>query len=265
MTRTRTLGILAQTSQIPTATFDSTHRLLVLLHSGPQPASTHHTHPGDHSLMLDIRDTPPPLIHSSSLSDRESSKSRETTPATPIVLDSFSSKPSAQAAESTEAATVGGRDQLPWFRRPPRPGTTTTSLCTHSSPVRPDFDEPAFELFGSPSRDRSMAVNALTDDGTNHRQSSTSPRGNQPSHLTAALKKSQGSERLVDNTPTMDRQRPSLATPETSDMSRFENGARPISVKGRPIQKDRRESLAQSIGMGMSWGGASVGSWIRDE
>ena len=47
-------------------------------------------------------------------------------------------------------------------------------------------------------------------------------------------------------------------------MSRFENGARPISVKGRPAN-NRRESLAQSIGMGMSWGGVSVGSWIRDE
>lgn len=58
---------------------------------------------------------------------------------------------------------------------------------------------------------------------------------------------------------------PSLAVPETSDMSRFENGARPISMKGRAMDRNRRESLAQSLGMGMSWGGASVGSWIRDE
>lgn len=45
-----------------------------------------------------------------------------------------------------------------------------------------------------------------------------------------------------------------------------EGGARPISVKGRPNNdKMRRESLAQSLGTGMSWGGVSVNSWIRDE
>jgi len=44
-----------------------------------------------------------------------------------------------------------------------------------------------------------------------------------------------------------------------------ESGARPISVKGRPSDKIRRESLAQSLGTGMSWGGVSVNSWIRDD
>ncbi|EON69453.1 hypothetical protein W97_08713 [Coniosporium apollinis CBS 100218] len=39
------------------------------------------------------------------------------------------------------------------------------------------------------------------------------------------------------------------------------SGARPISVKDR----QRRESQAGSLSNGMSWGGISVGSWIRDD
>lgn len=50
-----------------------------------------------------------------------------------------------------------------------------------------------------------------------------------------------------------------------NDTTRFESGARPISMKGKNNEKTRRESLAQSLGTGMSWGGISVGSWIRDE
>ena len=42
----------------------------------------------------------------------------------------------------------------------------------------------------------------------------------------------------------------------------YSNGAQPMSVtKDRP----RRESLASSMVGGMSFGGVSVGSWIRDE
>jgi transcription factor SFP1 len=43
----------------------------------------------------------------------------------------------------------------------------------------------------------------------------------------------------------------------------YGNGARPISMKDRP----RRESNngMGSFAGGMSWGGVSVGSWIRDE
>ncbi|KAK5100414.1 Transcriptional regulator of ribosomal biogenesis proteins [Lithohypha guttulata] len=113
-----------------------------------------------------------------------------------------------------------------------------------------------------------MEIAATPDENLTVRQTATSPsaRGNQPSGLTAALQRDSSDDFLSPKVQAMSTQRPSLGLPsESSDMSRFENGARPISMKGRPMDKNRRESLAQSLGMGMSWGGASVGSWIRDD
>lgn len=210
--------------------------------------------------MFIPRNSPPPLIHSSSQSDRESSKSRDTTPATPI-----STGPAPSRSSCDPAGEAAQTEQPPWRRRLTLPGKTTTSLCIDLPPASSGLDDPAFELFPSQPRDHSMAINASLDAHISNRQTSTSPRGNQPSHLTAALRGSEASDRPVTNIPAMENHRSSLTVPESSEMTRFENGARPISVKGRPVQKDRRESLAQSIGMGMSWGGASVGSWIRDE
>lgn len=201
--------------------------------------------------MFNRRSTPPSLLHSPSLTDRESSSSRGTTPATP----------------ATPAATASPppTPQIPWFQRPPCAAPTTTRLCLESSLINPDFDESTFPLFDVSPANRSMAIIAQPDDRLNTRQTSTSPRGNQPSSLTAAIKRTTSGDPAPVNDQVMEAPRPTLAVPESSDMSRFENGARPISVKGKPIDKNRRESLAQSLGMGMSWGGASVGSWIRDE
>ncbi len=41
--------------------------------------------------------------------------------------------------------------------------------------------------------------------------------------------------------------------------------ARPIAMNNPGREKPRRESIAGSLVGGMSWGGVSVGSWIRDE
>lgn len=201
--------------------------------------------------MLDLRVSPPPLLTSTSISDQESSSSRDATPETPVAAD----KPS-----------PGKQSVLPLFQRQPYAPKPTTSLCLESSLTDLSFDDTSFPLFGAPSSDQSMATFAPpNDNNVTIRQTSTSPRGNQPSGLTAAFKQEQSNDSGRLAVPNMEGFRPIAMPSEPSDMSRFENGARPISVKGRPMDKNRRESLAQSLGMGMSWGGASVGSFIRDE
>lgn len=201
--------------------------------------------------MLDLRISPPPLLSSTSVGSQESSSSRDSTPETPI---------------SANKRFTGKQPALPWFQRQPCAPKTTTSLCLDSSLTDFDLDENAFPLFSAPSGDQSMATFAPPyDNNITIRQASTSPRGNQPSGLTAALKEEQSNDSGRLSVPVMEGFRPMAMPSESSDMSRFENGARPISMKGRPMDKNRRESLAQSLGMGMSWGGASVGSFIRDE
>ena len=204
--------------------------------------------------MFGSHATPPRLLHSSSLSDQASSTSRDTSPVTPAAAGT---SPAKQIDKFLETFL--------WFQRRPRVAKATTELCVDSSLVDPDFDEYTFPQFGASPRGHSMAIGAAPNDNITIRQTSTSTRGNQPSDLTAGLRKAESSQTNSVHPTVMEGPRPSLAVPESSDMSRFENGARPISMKGRPMDKNRRESLAQSLGMGMSWGGASVGSWIRDE
>ena len=56
--------------------------------------------------------------------------------------------------------------------------------------------------------------------------------------------------------------RDSLSSAMTGIESRHGSGAQPISMNR---DKPRRESLAGSMVGGMSWGGVSVSSWVRDE
>ena len=45
----------------------------------------------------------------------------------------------------------------------------------------------------------------------------------------------------------------------------YDTVAQPISMNNPNQGRPRQESLAGSMIGGMSWGGVSVGSWIRDE
>lgn len=47
--------------------------------------------------------------------------------------------------------------------------------------------------------------------------------------------------------------------------AQYGGGALPISMDRSNREKPRRESIASSVIGGMSFGGVSVGSWIRDE
>ena len=204
--------------------------------------------------MFEYQDSPPPLLHSPSpTSDPSQFPSRDTTPTTPV------------------SATVPGKKssrerQLPWFKRPIAVGTTTTGLSLDTTLLDPDFEDDSFPLFGAQSPSSGMAGTASAVN-LSARHTSTSPRGNQPSTLTSALQRSASGDKSPSYGPIMDSNRnesQSYLDPN-SESSRFESGARPITVKGKGNDKMRRESLAQSMGTGMSWGGISVGSWIRDE
>jgi hypothetical protein len=187
--------------------------------------------------MFHYPDSPPQLHHSPTTHDYSS---RDSTPVTPVDFDSASAKGKDKERES----------RLPWFRKPIDVGKPTSSLTTL---LQHDFDESSFPLFGGMASPIEI------------RQASTSPRAQQSSNLTSALRKSPdggsgahkaGHIDAVTNGNRYD------ANHNHRPSSKLEHGAVPIF----PGDKPRRESIAaQSLGTGMSWGGVSVGSWIRDE
>ena len=209
--------------------------------------------------MFDYSESPPPLHHSPATSDKARFPSRDSTPATPVGFG-----PSAAKRPDKD------RDPfLPWFKKPLDIGKATTSLCLDSTLLEPDFDDHSFPLFGSSPPDRSMAGAAAPIDIAT-RQASTSPRGHQASNLTSALQRTQSSEERAAAAAAANLRGTNVTERDRADsagdgLSQLENGARPISMRGPSSDKPRRESIAQSLNTGMSWGGISVGSWIRDE
>lgn len=205
--------------------------------------------------MFDYEESPPPLHHSPSPSDQSRQTSRDTTPVTPVGHASFLGKKSE-------------KESLPWFKKPFTAGRTTTHLCRDNCLLVPDFDDNTFPTFGASPPTKGMASVAGPVDIT-LRQTSTSPRGNQPSNLTSALQRSDSEEKrkMSHQMPetALNRPIPQMPASSSDDFSRFEHGARQIPTKGSAFQQNRRESIAQSLGTGMSWGGISVGSWVRDE
>jgi transcription factor SFP1 len=107
------------------------------------------------------------------------------------------------------------------------------------------------------------------DIGTPPRFGSNSPR-NRSSNLTSALQEAGATGNPLSANNVVNRSEERLSASTRLD-STFNNalgssyhgsGARPIMAK----ERSRRESnTAGSFLGGMSWGGISVGSWVRDE
>lgn len=210
--------------------------------------------------MLDYSESPPPLHHSPTTSEKAFATSRESTPLTPVgFTPSFARRPDKDRVKDA---------LLPWFKRPIDGGTATTSLYLDSSLLEPDFDDHSFPLFGASPPTHDMASVATPIDIAT-RQASTSPGGQQPSNLTSALRRSPDGDLRQqlgngDENPGEDLQMGKSVNMMDSGLL-WDNGAKPISVRGASDDKLRRGSFAQSLTGGMSWGGLSVGSWIRDE
>lgn len=94
-----------------------------------------------------------------------------------------------------------------------------------------------------------------------------SPRSAHTSNLTSALQTTSGNEIRPTTAMDMSGQPKGFGAGfgDAASGSGFGSGAQPISVNASNREKPRRESLAGSMVTGMSWGGTSVGSWIRDD
>ncbi|KAJ5901732.1 hypothetical protein N7495_002260, partial [Penicillium taxi] len=109
-------------------------------------------------------------------------------------------------------------------------------------------------------------VTMATPININSRQS---PPGQQASNLTSALQRA-GNDRVGSISHASGGLGVFRAPPPRKDSigaatAQWGNGTKPITMSGSARDKGRRESLAGSLVGGMSWGGISVGSWIRDD
>lgn len=227
-------------------------------------------------MKLDSLETPPPLCYSPVTSDRGRASTADSTPiSTPV---------------EKAASLHSGRQQkdkdlyFSWHRKPHELGAAPSQLL-ESDLLFEDAGDCSFPLFPeSPPqqhrqslRDMAQAIDmaqaASPIDITPPRFNSQSPQ-NQTSNLTFALREAEASRDLSatpnqQNAGGIDFQtgRPSIGGRHGSisnglGSSFYGSGARPIAMKDRP----RRESNNMgSFAGGMSWGGVSVGSWIRDE
>lgn len=203
-----------------------------------------------------VETSPPPLSHSPR--DSTAASTPITTPVQQPASPHFGRLKQDSSAHSPAA----------WHRKPHE---LVASQLPDTELFFEDSGDCTFPLFPESPRLRNMAQTAAPIDiQTPPRYGSNSPQ-NQTSNLTSALREAEAN-REPSATPNQlnpngfEFQRPGMGErhPSVSMLgsSFYGSGARPISMKDRP----RRESTNMgSFAGGMSWGGVSVGSWIRDE
>ncbi|KAI9842742.1 MAG: Transcriptional regulator of ribosomal biogenesis proteins [Sclerophora amabilis] len=225
------------------------------------------------SEKLDSSDTPPPLQHSPPVSDAGRASTRESTPVRTPVAFACSSRRSEKERDLL----------LPWQRKSANICFPQSDLFLDSALLEPDFEDSCFPLFpqslaGDPSYAMTGPASPL-DIATPTRHTSASPSApNKPSNLTSAIHEARADQFLdhhgmdVDGT-TYDpldngsgaRRQSSFSAGNQGSVSQWGSGAKPILVQNPNRERPRRESMAGSMVGGMSWGGISVGSWIRDD
>lgn len=220
-------------------------------------------------VKLDSSGTPPPLHYSPATSDLGRSSTAETTPiGTPRGI-----------AISYPRRVEREKDLLfSWHRKPIDTAAGQANLYLDSTLLDPDFEDITFPLFPPAESDRNMAgPSSPIDIATQPRHNPNSPRNTQTSNLTSALQGASGevSRPVAAKVPSATNGTNGLAagSGRHDSMSgglsgmgfQWSSEARPIAMNNSNREKPRRESLAGSLVGGMSWGGVSVGSWIRDE
>ncbi|GKZ79476.1 transcriptional regulator of ribosomal bioproteinsis proteins [Aspergillus niger] len=206
---------------------------------------------------------PPPSLHySPSIGDLDCASTRDSTPVTtPLGFGVPLRRPDREKLSDSSftrnSLDIGGDTSSPYFY--------SQQLHSHFDS---DLDFPLFP--SSPIQTNTMTGAAAPIDIAT-RQSSVSPPGQQASNLTSALQRAGNGERTgslshangvglsVFKAPPPRKDSIGAAT------AQWGNGTKPISMSGSNRDKGRRESLAGSLVGGMSWGGVSVGSWIRDD
>ena len=206
-------------------------------------------------MTLDSRDTPPPLHFSPAASDRDRSSTADTTPI------------STPRAFATGFPRKSDKENLFSWHYKHGGFTGHTSSYVDSTLLESDFEDSTFPLFDEPSvglamGSRSSPIEIATPSGPGLPRSP--PR---TSNLTSALRTTSGNEVKPTSAMDVSGQFKGFGSSHggSASGSHLGTAAQPISVNSSNREKPRRESLASSMVTGMSWGGNSVGSWIRDE
>ncbi|KAF2677548.1 hypothetical protein K458DRAFT_319308 [Lentithecium fluviatile CBS 122367] len=224
------------------------------------------------TVKLDSQETPPPLCYSPIASDRGRESTADTTPiSTPVeqaasphfgrpkkdseLYFSWHRKPHELGASRSPLFEPdllfedAGDCSFPLFTEqppPPPPHSTLRDMAQTAGPI--DITTPPRFGSNSPQNQTSNLTSALREAGANRDQSATS------NHYNAS-----GAD-VRNERPGIGGRQDSISNGLGSSL--YGSAARPISMKDR----GRRESVTMgSFAGGMSWGGISVGSWIRDD